>query len=678
MSLFRKVFEENLEFGVTPGSFTRLIQVGVSFRIRSTMSTDWHRIDPVDVPPEGRVRSVVVNGRSVALARCGERLGALENRCPHQGGPLGEGSIEKGLLRCPWHGYDYDPISGQPPEGFSDAPTAFAIDERPDGVYVQLPASHPPARSVADVLVETLVNFGITHVFGMVGHSNLGFADALRRAEERGELTYIGIRHEGAAAFAASAYGKLTGRPAACFAIAGPGSTNLLTGLYDAKLDGSPVVAISGQVPSSVLGRGAFQDVDLSGVFRDVAVSTTTVHSASFHAELAALAVKHAIDGRGVAHLVLPDEVQVQPSDAPAATATGRLSDRQVRPDETALSQVAALINGAHRPVIVAGHGARTAKPQLQRLAERLTAPVLTTFKAKGLIPDTHPLGAGVLGRSGTPVASWLMNESDLLVVVGASFSNHTGIAPYKPIVQIDDDHAAIGRFDAVTAHVLGDARLTLKALLDALDDPKAEDQRPDVAARWQIWRAEKARRAADDRGRGVSAAAVFDALSRQLPTDAVLTVDVGNHAYSLGRYLESKGQPVLMSGYLGSIGFGYPAALGAWAGAPGRPIVAVTGDGGFGQYCAELTTAVKYGIPIKHVLLDNHALGKIGKEQVAEQFPVWHTSLHNPDWAGYAELCGAVGIRVDRRDQLDDAMTELFAADGPALLCVQQDAELL
>lgn len=270
------------------------------------------------------------------------------------------------------------------------------------------------------------------------------------------------------------------------------------------------------------------------------------------------------------------------------------------------------------------------------------------------------------------------MNESDLLIVVGASFSNHTGIAGYKPIVQIDDDHNAIGRFDAVSVGVLGNAVLTLTALLASLGAVAAEDQRPDVAARWAIWRAEKARRVADDRGRGVSAAAVFDVLSAQLPAEAVVTVDVGNHAYSLGRYLESKGQPVLMSGYLGSIGFGYPAALGAWAAAPGRPIVAVTGDGGFGQYAIELTTAVKYGIGIKHVLLDNHALGKISKEQLAGDFPVWQTSLHNPDWASYARLCGATGIRVERREQLPQAMKDLFAADGPALLCVEQDAELL
>ncbi len=644
----------------------------------SGTASRWHRVDERDVPADGRVSSVEVDGRTVALARCGERLGALNNHCPHQGGPLGEGSIEKGLLRCPWHGYDYDPITGLPPAGFSDGVPSYPVEERPDGVFVELPDVPPQVRTVGDVLVETLVAFGITHVFGMVGHSNLGFADALRRAEQRGEITYVGIRHEGAAAFAASAYGKLTGRPAACFAIAGPGSTNLLTGLYDAKLDGAPVVAISGQVPSSVRGRGAFQDLDLTAVFSDVAVSTEVVQAGSDYAELAALAVKRAIDGRGVAHLVLPDEVQVLASQQVHAAPTGRFTERRILPDDDALNRAAALVRDAQRPVFIVGHGAREARAEVRRFAERLGAPVLTTFKAKGLIPDSHPLGAGVLGRSGTPVASWLMNESDLIVVVGASFSNHTGIATYKPIVQIDDAHTAIGRFNAVTEHLLGDAALTVTALDDRVGAAAATDQRADVAGRWAIWRAEKARRVADDRGAGVSAAAVFDALARHLPHDAVVAVDVGNHAYSLGRYLESAGQPVLMSGYLGSIGFGYPAALGAWAGAPGRPVLAVTGDGGFGQYSAELLTAVKYGVPIKHLLLDNGSLGKISKEQLAAGLPVWHTTLHNPDWAAYAELCGATGIRVERRDQLDAAFEQLFAADGPALLCVQQDPQLI
>jgi thiamine pyrophosphate-dependent acetolactate synthase large subunit-like protein/nitrite reductase/ring-hydroxylating ferredoxin subunit len=638
--------------------------------------TEWHRIE--ELPDEGRVFTRIVDGRSVALTRCGGRLGALDNHCPHQGGPLGEGSIENGLLRCPWHGYDYDPTTGVPPEGFSDAPVAFEVREEDGEAFVALPVQTERARSVSDVVVETLVAWGVDTVFGMVGHSNLGFAEALRQAEDRGEMRFIGIRHEGAAAFAASGYGKLTGRPAACFAIAGPGSTNLLTGLYDAKLDGSPVIAISGQVPSDVRGKGAFQDLDLSAVFRDVSLSTSTIESGSSHAELAAGAVKRSLDGRGVAHLVLPDEVQDQPSDSPASTPEGRRSVRATPPADEAVARAVQAIASASRPVIIVGQGARAAEEEVTALAERLGAPVLTTFRAKGLVPDDHPLGAGVLGRSGTPVASWLMNESDLLIVVGASFANHTGIATYKSIIQIDDVPSAIGRFNAVDVGVLGDASLSVRAILDSLVTVTSTDQRSDVAARWTIWREEKKRRSVDDRGRGVSSAAVFDALTRHCPKDAVISIDVGNNAYSFGRYFESSGQPVLMSGYLGSIGFGYPAAMGAWTADPARSVVAVTGDGGFGQYLAELTTAVKYGMAIKHVLLDNGSLGKISKEQLAGQLPVWQTSLVNPDFAEYANACGAVGIPVRSASELDAGMVALFAADGPALLHVHADAELV
>ncbi len=397
------------------------------------------------------------------------------------------------MLRCPWHGYDYDPLTGTPPPGFSDAPACFPVEVRDDGVYVEIANDKPHERTVSDVMVETMVNWGVTHVFGMVGHSNLGFADAMRRQEEAGRLTFIGIRHEGAAAFAASAYGKLTGRPAACFAIAGPGSTNLLTGLYDAKVDRAPILAISGQVPSKVLGRGAFQDLDLSGAFADVAGFSRTVLAGSDHAELMTLALKHALLERQVSHLVLPDEVQVQTApDVAASGPTGRTPDLHIAPPADAVERALALIAGARRPVFVVGHGARFDMDPVVELAEALGAPVLTTFKAKGLVSDHHPLGAGVLGRSGTPVASWLMNESDLLVVFGASFSNHTGIADYKPIIQVDFDPMALGRFHPVTVPVLGDVGVTARTLLAGIDPSDLVDQRPDVAERWAIWRAEK------------------------------------------------------------------------------------------------------------------------------------------------------------------------------------------
>ncbi len=624
--------------------------------------------------------TVTVGHRSLAVSKYEGCVGALDNRCPHQGGPLGEGSIENGWLRCPWHGYEFSPCNGLPPPSFTDAPTAYPTERRDDGIYVALPDDVAHRRTVSDVLVETMVAWGVHAVFGMVGHSNLGFADAMRRAETRKQLRYIGVRHEGAAAFAASAYGKLTGRPAACFGIAGPGSTNLLTGLYDAKLDQAPVLAISGQVPSKVKGRGAFQDLDLEAVFGDVAASSETVQAHSNHAELMALACKRAIVEQTVTHLMLPDDVQALPvTDAPPTPPDGRWAHDPVTPDLDVVRAACVKIESASRPVIIVGAGARRHMGAVVELAERLSAPVMTTFKAKGQIPDRHPLGCGVLGRSGTPVASWFMNESDLLIVFGASFSNHTGIAPYKPTIQIDHDRWGIGRHDPVELGILGDVGLTARELLAGLNGGEWVDQRPELADRWAIWREETSRRARDDRGQGLNSASVFAELTTAADDDAVICVDVGNNTYSFGRYFEVTNQTVLMSGYLGSIGFGLPAAMGAWAAVDGeRQVIAVCGDGGFGQYSMEMSTAAKYGMDITCVLLTNGELGKISKEQRAAEYDVWQTSLTNPDFAAFARSCGAMGLRVEGEDGLAPALAEALAHPGPALVEIITDAVLV
>ncbi|MEM9609280.1 MAG: thiamine pyrophosphate-binding protein [Actinomycetota bacterium] len=641
----------------------------------------WHKLIDAGEVDEGRVTTRTVGHVSLAVTNVDGAIGALDNRCPHQGGPLGEGSIEQGWLRCPWHGYDYSPCNGRPPGGFDDRPAAFRTEQREDGVYVALPDETPRRRTVSDAMVETLTAWGVSHVFGMVGHSNLGFADAMREAEERGDLTYVAIRHEGAAAFAASAYGKLTGELAACFGIAGPGSTNLLTGLYDAKVDRAPVLAISGSVPSKDAGRGAFQDLDLSKAFQDVSAYSVVLQEDSNHVELTNLACKTALIERGVGHLVLPDDVQVVPGDGVRAGGpAGRVGERTIAPPETSLAAAMRQISSAKRPVFVVGHGSRFDMAAITELAERLGAPVVTTFKGKGLISDRHELGCGVLGRSGTPIASWFMNESDLLVVWGASFSNHTGIAPYKPIVQVDYDPMALGRFHAVDVPVLGHVGVTARAMLDRLDDDIAcLDHRAEVAERWAIWRAEKARRREDDRGEGVSAAALFDALTDVVPADAVLPVDVGNNTYSFGRYFEVDRQSVIMSGYLGSIGFGFPAAMGAWAAVGGRrKVVSVSGDGGFGQYAMEVTTAVRHDMDLTHVLMVNGELGKISKEQRSAELDVWQTSLVNPDFAEFARSCGALGIRVSDRAELAGALRSAIEHAGPALVQVDTDAALV
>ena len=650
--------------------------------------TVWYKVAASrDELPEGRVKSVTCGVETVCLAHFDGQLAALDNRCPHQGGPLGEGSIENGYLRCPWHGWDFHPITGKPPGGYDDGVTTYPVEVRDDGVYVAIEEQEIQVRTVADVMAETMVAWGVDSVFGMVGHSNLGMADALRVQEEAGELKYFGVRHEGAAAFAASAYGKLTGRPAACFAIAGPGATNLLTGLWDAHVDRAPVLAITGQVPSRLIGRGAFQEVDLVDAYGQVAMWSTQVSADSPHGEMMTLACKHAVLERGPAHLVLPDEVQVVPaSDVKAGSPRGRLTPTTIAPPAESLDAAVALLAKAQRPIVIVGHGARFARDAVTELAETLRCPVLTTFKAKGQISDAHPNGCGVLGRSGTPVASWFMNEADLLLVLGASFSNHTGITPKKPTIQVDFDPLALGRFHAVDVPVWGEIGVTVGILRDRLGPvATATDQRPEIAARWAIWRAEKQSRLRDDRGGGVSSSAVFAAMTRHVPADAIMPVDVGNNAYSFGRYFECAEQSVLMSGYLGSIGFAFPAAMGAWAATlgndprfRGRSIVSVSGDGGFGQYLAEVTTAVQYGMNITHVLLNNNELGKISKEQRTGHWPVWQTALTNPSFANYAEDCGAQGLRVESSDQIDGALQAALGHDGPSVIEVIADAALI
>ena len=527
----------------------------------------WHKALELDELPEGRVKSVTCGLDTVCMTHFEGEYAALDNQCPHQKGPLGEGSIEGGFLRCPWHGWDFHPTTGKPPGGYDDGVTVFDVERRSDGVYVAFDDPVDDARTVSDVMIESMVNWGVRFVFGIVGHSNLGLAEAIRKQTLAGGLDYFGVRHEGAAAFAASAYGKLTGRPAACFSIAGPGATNLLTGLWDAHVDRAPTIALTGQVDTQVLGPGAFQEVDLQSAFGGVAQWSQPVLHTSRHSELVNLAVKSSILNRGVSHLIFPDEVQVQPASVEAEPGgpQGRLTPLTIAPPRESLEAAIRLLTISERPVIIVGHGARFHMEPVLTLAERMNAPVVTTFKGKGLVSDHHRLGCGVLGRSGTPIASWVMNESDCLLVFGASFSNHTGITPKKPTIQVDYDPMMLGKFHAVDVPVWGEIGVTASELLESLDEnARFTDQSTEVAERWNIWREEKRRRQEDVSDSGLGSAAVFAALNRHVPEDAIIAVDVGNNTYSFGRYFECERQSVLMSGYLGSIGFALPAALGA------------------------------------------------------------------------------------------------------------------
>ncbi len=277
------------------------------------------------------------------------------------------------------------------------------------------------------------------------------------------------------------------------------------------------------------------------------------------------------------------------------------------------------------------------------------------------------------------------MNECDLILALGASFSNHTGITPSQPTIQVDYDRMQLGKFHSVNVPVWGEIGVTVRRMADELANAShTVDQRSEVAERWAIWREEKKSRMLDDRGNGLNSATIFAELTNAVPSDVIIAVDVGNNTYSFGRYFESQGQRILMSGYLGSIGFAFSAAMGAWAATQdqdeyrGRKVISVSGDGGFGQYMGDFTTAVKYNMDITHILLNNSELGKISKEQRAGEWMVWATDLHNPSFSAFAKLCGGKGYRVTKAEQLESALQKALDYSGPALVEIISDVDLI
>jgi thiamine pyrophosphate-dependent acetolactate synthase large subunit-like protein/nitrite reductase/ring-hydroxylating ferredoxin subunit len=628
----------------------------------------WFDVGTNEMIDIDEVTVVQAGHHAVALSRTAQGWGAIANRCPHQGGPLGEGLIEGCWLICPWHGWEYDPRTGETPGPFDDRVPSYEVEIRDGRVLVGViePARHE--ETLMTQIVDLLVERGLDTVFGMVGHSNLGFADALRAAEVRGDLRFIGVRHEGAAAFAASAYGKLTGRPAMCLAIAGPGATNLYTGMWDAKLSTTPLLAVTGQIPTQKLGTRAFQEVPLE-IALGPAAGWSKRLSASDGPEVANDMVTYATSQRDIAHLIVPDDVQNLPPGHESPRGPIPVPNRLHLTDHDA-RHIGELIESAESPLFVVGRGGAESSSDILTLAEKVDAAVATTFPAKGCIPETHPLATGVLGRSGTPVSAAMQTRSDLIVVFGGGLAPHTGISDKRTVVRIDTDPLAARRNSHnVAVFALADAGSAARQLSEQCGSVERPALRDWLSARWAWWRERKrSRREVDAQGR-LTSAAVFYELERSIAPDAIVALDVGNTTYSFGRYFEADGQRVVMSGWLGSIGFALPAAIGAAAAYPDTTVVAIAGDGGFGQYAMELATVAKYGLDVKVVLLTNDELGKITAEQQLAATHVWATSLKNPSWAGMATSLDLFGRRVETPDELAAGMADLFAHEGPGLL---------
>ena len=541
------------------------------------------------------------------------------------------------------------------------------------------------SQTASDIVIKTLKDCGLKWVFGMVGHSNLGMADAIRKCSSDGSLNFVTIRHEGAGAFAASGYGKLTGRPAATLTIAGPGATNLMTGLYDAKLDRAPTIALTGQVPSSDMGQYVFQEVDLNSVFKDVAVSQQTMLATSDFSKLAQKAYVNALRNGGVSQIIMPDDIQTQVVENKSESVEKISINKSVAMNCDDFENISKALSGKKRPVILVGFGAEDCADNILTMAKKIKCPVALTYRAKGFIDETEELVCGVIGRSGTPVSSNMLAKADVVIAFGVGFSRHSAISTSADVIQIDNRQEALGRLYDASVQVLCDCSIAVKKIDELIDAQQFEfeNQIPEILENKKEWVAEKSKRATKNEVGRLSPAFVCEKLTETVPSNAIVSVDVGNVAYSFGRYFEAKNQRFLLSWYLGSIGCGLPSAIGASCATKevdgpyyNRKVVAIVGDGGLGQYLADFTTCVKYNLNICVVVFNNSELGKISLEQRAGGFNVWETSLVNPNFAEFANGCGAFAKRIENPDELQSALSQAMQLNGPSLIEVMTSSE--
>jgi pyruvate oxidase len=525
--------------------------------------------------------------------------------------------------------------------------------------------------TVSDVLMNELVKWDITLIFGIPGTSSLGLVEALRKNTN---IRYIVVRHEENAAMAASAYHKLTGKIAACLTIAGPGASNLATGLYDAKEDRASVLSLNGQVAGQYIGDGSFQEIDQDAFFRPITVYNNTIYDKTQSLKILTQALRHAIVQRGVAQISIPNDVQKADVDMEGCDKETCLTNFNILPDEEELRKAVLLIDRSKKPVILAGWGAFGDGEMLVRFAEKIKAPIVTTFRAKGILPDENKWLLGILGNVGSPYTRKMVAESDLFITLGVGFSKQTHVPTNKPLVQVEIDPLKIGKIPFTVA-LWGHCSLVLPKLVDAVQMKKNDDVLTQITEMKKKW-FDQLKNEADSTSIPIRPPFIMKILSECLPKDAVISIDVGENGWWFGRNFQMKHQRFVMSGYLGTMGFGLPGALAAKLAFPDKTVVCITGDGGFSMAMADFVTAVKYDLPMVVVVLNNKQLAMIQVEQKTEGYQNFGTDLLNPDFAMYAEACGGVGLKVSRPEELEKTVQQALGIKKPVLIDVVTDAK--
>jgi pyruvate dehydrogenase (quinone)/pyruvate oxidase len=534
-------------------------------------------------------------------------------------------------------------------------------------------------RTASDVLIETIHSWGVDVVFGLPGDGINGIMEALRKQQDK--VRFIQVRHEESAAFMACGYAKHTGRLGCCLATSGPGGIHLLNGLYDAKLDGQPVLAITGMQFHDLAETRSQQDVELDKLFMDVCVYNARCMGPEHLQNIAELACRTALSYRGVSHLCIPvdfqeREVKAKGNGRSERNIANHTSDAQADsarlPCEDDLRRAGEILNSGKRIVILAGRGALRATDELEETAERLQAPIVKALLGKAAVPDDSPYTTGSIGLLGTRPSQEAMEDCDTILIVGSSF-------PYIEFmprpgqargVQIELDPARVGLRYPVEIGLVGDCRRSLQALLPLLKKNGKRGFLAQAQSSMQDWNKLMEKQATATTS-PMKPQVVAAELGKRLAANAIVSCDSGTIATWWARHIPARrGQMHTVSGNLATMACGLPYAIAAQVAYPNRQCVAFVGDGGFTMLMGDFVTAVRYQLPVKVIVMKNNSLGQIKWEQmVFLGNPEFGCDLTPIDFAAFARACGAKGYTIHDAGQCGDVLDEALRADGPAVI---------
>jgi pyruvate dehydrogenase (quinone)/pyruvate oxidase len=532
------------------------------------------------------------------------------------------------------------------------------------------------SMNAAEIMVDVLIDWGVEVIFGLPGDGINGIMEALRQRQD--EIRFIQVRHEESAALMACGYAKYTGKLGVCLATSGPGGVHLLNGLYDAKLDGQPVLAITGHHFHDLIGTYAQQDVDLDKLFENVARYSVRIMGAAHVEQVTHLACRTALAYGAVTHLNFPVDLQEQKGGPRSKRNKEHYADTSILargggvPSDENLERAAAILNAGEKVAILAGRGALGATEEVEKLAEALGAPVIKPLLGKAVLPDDSPYTTGSIGLLGTKPSEDAIEECDTLLLVGTSF-------PYiefypkpfeKRAVQIDCDPVRIGLRYPVEAGLVGDTKQTIRRLLPLLrrkDDRSFLESAQKGMKEWEEVMSTRATRM----DKPLKPQVVAAELSKRLRSDAIVSCDSGTVATWFARHIKvQRGQMYSLSGNLATMACGLPYAIAAQIAHPQRQSIAFVGDGAMTMLMGELATAVKYNLPVKVIVIRNDTLGMIKWEQmVFLGNPEYACDLHPIDFVKVAEACGAMGMRIDDPERCGEQLARALEAPGPVVV---------